>query len=40
MGGPRCVCWLEIVPVVLIWLVFFPPAGYRRWLTGSVTAEL
>jgi hypothetical protein len=21
------VCWLEIVPVVLIWLVFFPPAG-------------
>jgi hypothetical protein len=24
------VCWLEIVPVVLIWLVFFPPAWYRR----------
>jgi len=34
------VCWLEIVPVVLIWLVFFPPTGYRRWLNGSVPAEL
>jgi hypothetical protein len=34
------VCWLEIVPVVLIWLVFFPPAGYRRWLNGSAPAEL
>ncbi|MBW2493399.1 MAG: hypothetical protein JRE43_01510 [Deltaproteobacteria bacterium] len=32
------VCWLEIVPVVLIWLVFFPPAGYRRWIDGPIPA--
>ncbi len=26
------VCWLEIIPVALIWLVFFPPVAYRRWI--------
>ena len=26
---------LEIVSVTLIWLVFFPPAFYRRWIEGS-----
>jgi hypothetical protein len=34
------VCWLEIVPVVLIGLVFFPPAAYRRRINGSVPVEL
>jgi len=33
------VCWLEIVPVALIWLVFFPPAGYRRWLNGPAPVQ-
>jgi hypothetical protein len=34
------VCWLEIVPVGLIWLVFFPPAGYRRWINRPAPVEL
>lgn len=34
------VCWLEIVPVGLIWLVFFPPAGYRRWINLAAPVEL
>ena len=25
----------EFVPVVLIWLTFFPPAAYRDWLEGG-----
>jgi hypothetical protein len=25
--------WLEFVPVAMIWLVFFPPAFYRNWIT-------
>jgi len=29
---------LEIVPIALMWLVFFPPAGYRRWLERTNTA--
>jgi hypothetical protein len=33
------VCWLEIVPVALIWLVFFPPASYRRWVSGAAPVE-
>jgi hypothetical protein len=34
------VCWLEIVPVVLIWFVFFPPAAYRHWVNGAAPVEL
>jgi len=26
---------LEVVPVVLIWITFFPPAFYRSWIAGS-----
>jgi len=26
---------LEIVPLCMIWLVFFAPAGYRRWIEGA-----
>ena len=26
---------LEIVPIALMWLVFFPPAVYRRWIDGA-----
>ncbi len=26
---------LEIVPIALMWLVFFPPAAYRRWIDGA-----
>jgi hypothetical protein len=29
---------LEIVPIALIWLVFFPPAAYRRWIEGAAPA--
>jgi hypothetical protein len=29
---------LEIVPVAFMWLVFFPPAGYRRWIEGAKPA--
>jgi hypothetical protein len=29
---------LEIVPVCLIGLVFFAPAGYRRWIEGAAPA--
>jgi hypothetical protein len=29
---------LEIVPVGLMWLVFFAPAGYRRWIEGPAPA--
>jgi hypothetical protein len=25
----------EVVPVAIIWLVFFPPAFYRRWVDGG-----
>jgi hypothetical protein len=25
----------EAVPVVIIWLVFFPPEPYCRWVEGS-----
>jgi hypothetical protein len=34
------VCWLEIVPVALIWLVFFPPAGYRRWVNRALPVDV
>jgi hypothetical protein len=26
---------LEIVPIGIMWLVFFAPAGYRRWIEGA-----
>ncbi len=26
---------LELIPIALIWLVFFPPATYRRWIERS-----
>ena len=29
---------LEIVPIGMVWLVFFAPAGYRRWVEGAVPA--
>jgi hypothetical protein len=29
---------LEIVPIAMIWLVFFAPAGYRRWVDGAARA--
>ncbi|MBW2494492.1 MAG: hypothetical protein JRE43_07040 [Deltaproteobacteria bacterium] len=29
---------LEIVPIGMIWLVFFAPAGYRRWIEGETPA--
>jgi hypothetical protein len=29
---------LEIVPVGVMWLVFFPPAAYRRWIEGATPA--
>jgi hypothetical protein len=29
---------LEIVPIGMIWLVFFAPAGYRRWIEGVAPA--
>jgi hypothetical protein len=29
---------LEIIPVALMWLVFFAPAGYRRWIEGPAPA--
>jgi hypothetical protein len=34
------VCWLEIVPVVLIWLVFCPPVTYRRWINPNAQVKL
>jgi hypothetical protein len=29
---------LEIVPIGMMWLVFFPPAAYRRWIEAAVPA--
>jgi hypothetical protein len=29
------VCWLEVAPGLLVALVFFPPAFYRRLITGA-----
>ena len=29
---------LEIAPVCMMWLVFFPPAGYRRWIEGAAAS--
>jgi hypothetical protein len=29
---------LEIAPIGMIWLVFFAPAGYRRWIEGAAAA--
>jgi hypothetical protein len=26
---------LELIPIVCIWLVFFPPNIYRRWIERS-----
>jgi len=33
------VCWLEVGPVALIWLVFFPPTRYRRWIDEASPVE-
>jgi hypothetical protein len=33
------VSWYEFVPGLLIGLVFFPPAFYQRWITGTAPAE-
>ena len=30
--------WLEVIPVALLWLTFFPPAFYRSWITGGAVA--
>jgi hypothetical protein len=29
---------LELVPIGMIWLIFFAPAGYRRWIDGAAPA--
>jgi len=29
---------LELVPIALMWLVFFPPAAYRRWIERAAPA--
>jgi len=29
---------LDVIPSGIIWLVFFPPAFYRRWIQGSAPA--
>jgi hypothetical protein len=31
--------FLEAIPSGIIWLVFFPPAFYRRWLNGARPAD-
>jgi hypothetical protein len=30
--------FLEIVPIAMVWFVFFPPAAYRRWVEGAAPA--
>jgi hypothetical protein len=30
-----CVATFEVVPVAVIWLIFFPPEFYCRWVEGS-----
>ena len=27
-----------LVPIAIMWLVFFPPAAYRRWIEGAASA--
>ena len=29
---------LEVAPVALLWLTFFPPAFYRSWIAGGAVA--
>ena len=29
---------LEIVPITMLWLAFFPPARYRRWIEAAAPA--
>jgi hypothetical protein len=29
---------LEIVPIMIVWLAFFPPAPYRRWIEAAAPA--
>jgi hypothetical protein len=29
---------LEIVPMIFLWLAFWPPASYRRWIEGPAPA--
>jgi hypothetical protein len=26
---------LELIPIACIWLIFFPPNAYRRWVARS-----
>jgi hypothetical protein len=30
---------VEIASLVMIWLVFFPPAIYRRWFNGDASVK-
>ena len=30
---------LEVAPVALLWLTFFPPAFYRSWIARSAVAS-
>jgi hypothetical protein len=30
--------FLEILPIAMVWFVFFPPAAYRRWVEGAASA--
>ena len=34
-----CVALFEIVPVVIIWFIFFPPAFYCRWVDGAARTD-
>jgi hypothetical protein len=29
------IAFFEIVPIVIVWFTFFPPAFYRRWVEGG-----
>jgi hypothetical protein len=31
---------LEIVPISILWLAFFPPAFYRRWIEAAAPARM
>jgi hypothetical protein len=30
---------IETASLVMIWLVFFPPSFYRRWINGNALLE-
>ena len=29
---------LEVVPIIILWIAFFPPAPYRRWIERTAPA--